>query len=192
MVTRREFEAALAATRLPGERVAVFGALLARDSKLGDRLVVVGGSAISIYTEGTYVSQDIDIVGRASRLAPVLKRWGFEYAERGHRGYWTRDDLGILVDVIDRSDYVGLLGATRTAATAYGPVRVAAVEDLIVRRLVFAKRDRNVELLDQAALLWARFGREVDTEYMDYQIRFEDVLDMYREMQRRAERASKR
>jgi hypothetical protein len=191
MVTRREFEAALAATRLPGERVAIMGALLAHDSGLGGRLVVVGGSAISIYTEGAYVSKAIDIVGRADRLAPVLKRWGFTLQARGPRGYWTRQDLGILVDVIDRADYVGLVEATRTQATAHGPVRVAAIEDLIVRRLIFAKRDQNVELLDQAALLWVRFGRELDMEDLAYHIRYEDVEDVYQEMQRRAGRAAR-
>jgi hypothetical protein len=190
MLTRHEFEVALAAARSRGERVAVFGALLARESKLGERLVILGGSAISAYTDGIYVSEAIDVVGRSSRLTPVLRRWGFGYAERGHRGYWTRDDLGILVDVIDRPTYVGLDKATRTQGTAHGPVRVAAVEDLIVRRLIFAKRDRSAELLDQAALLWVRFGPEVDTDYLDYQVRFEDVGDLYREMQRRAARVS--
>lgn len=186
MVTRAELETALRRVRTPGEKVAVFGALLARESKLGDRLVVVGGSAISVYTGGAYVSEDVDVVGKRSRLAPVLQRWGFKPSEGRSRGYWIRDDLGLLVDIIDRADYVGLPQATRTQVTRYGPVRVAAVEDLIIRRLVFAKRQRSSELVDQAVLLWVRFGVELDTEYLDYHVRDEDLADLYREMIRRA------
>jgi hypothetical protein len=191
MVTRQEFERVLKRAKSAGERVAVLGALLARASGLGDRLVVVGGSAISVYTGGAYVSEDIDIVGRKDRLAPVLRRWGFEFDEVKGRGYWIRADLKILVDVIDRAAYVGLAQGTRTQATRAGPVRVAAVEDLIVRRLIFAKRGRNPELLDQATLLWLRYGSELDRVYLDYQVRYEDVADLYRDLMRRAKSVSK-
>jgi hypothetical protein len=190
MRVRRDIEAALARARSPGERVAFLGALLASESKLGDRLHVVGGSAISVYTEGAYVSKDIDVVGPVRRISPVLRRWGFRQVDRKDRRYWARDDLGILIDIIDRADYVGLAEGTRLEQTAYGPVRISAVEDLIVRRLVFAKRGRNRELLDQATLLWVRFGKELDQEYLDYHVRFEDVLDTFSEMKRRASRAS--
>jgi hypothetical protein len=186
MVTRQEFESALSKTRSPGQRVAILGALLARESKLGQRLAVVGGSALSLYTGGAYFSKDIDIIGKRSRVTPVLRRWRFKPVGRGSRGYWVRGDLGILVDVIDRSDYVGRTEATRVQTTSHGPVRVAAVEDLIVRRLIFAKRGRTAELLNQAALLWVRFGPELDTEYLDYQVGYEGVADQYLEMRKRA------
>jgi hypothetical protein len=44
------------------DRVAWFGALLARES--GNAVEVVGGSAIEVYLSSSiYVSQDIDLVG---------------------------------------------------------------------------------------------------------------------------------
>ncbi len=189
MVTRREFERALERASSPGERVAIFGALLANDTGLRDRLVVVGGSAISVYTNGAYVSEDIDIVAPESRATPCLKRWGFVLRSEGPRRYWVRSDLGILVDLIDRKDYVGLADGTRLEQTEHGPVRIAALEDLIVRRLVFAKRDKSPALLDQAVLLWVRFGRDLDEEYLAYHVRYEGVADLYDEMKRRASRA---
>lgn len=185
MISKRQFERALALTRSHGEKVALVGALLARDARLTDRLVVVGGSAISIYTQGAYVSKDLDIVASARKLEPSLRRWGFHRAERGARTYWVRDDLGLLIDNIDRADYVGLNDATRVAETRSGPVRVAALEDLIVRRLVFAKRSRRRALLDQATLLWIRFGEDLDSEYMAYHARFEEVEDLFREVIKR-------
>jgi hypothetical protein len=121
-----------------------------------------------------------------------LQRWGFAGAERGSRGCWVRDDLRILLDVIDRADYVGLAESIRTETTAYGPVRVAAVEDLILQRLIFAKRERQAERLAQAALLWIGFGKELDTDSLAYQIRYEDVSDRFREMTCRAEAISPR
>lgn len=187
MTSRLEFEKAIRGARSPGERVAVLGALLARESRLGNKLVIVGGSALSVYSAGAYVSKDIDIVGKRARLEPVLRRWGFERKQRGSRAYLVHDDLGILVDVIDREDYVGLGGSTRTETTAFGAVRIAAVEDLIIRRLIFAKRERSADLLNQASLLWARFGAELDTDYLGYHVTFEGVADAYREMRRRAE-----
>jgi hypothetical protein len=192
MVTRLEFERALRMAQSSGERVALFGALLARESGLGERLVVVGGSAISVYTAGAYVSKDIDVVGKRTRIAPVLQRWGFEFDERHGRGYWVRDDLRILVDVINRSDYVGLLEGTREQSTRVGPVRIAAVEDLILRRLVFSKRGRSPELLNQATLLWLRYGEELDEEYLESQSKYEGVYDLYRELKRRATTVSNR
>lgn len=186
MRSSKDLVQALSKARTHGERVALLGALLAKDSGLGDTLVIVGGSALSVYTHGAYVSKDIDIVGVAKRLAPTLRRWGFHRKVRQGRGYWVRDDLGLLIDVIDRQDYVGLNDATRVEETRFGPVRIAAVEDLIIRRLVFAKRTRRRELLDQATLLWIRFGSELDVEYLDYHARFEDVQDLFRLMKRRA------
>lgn len=191
MASREDFERAIRRAISAPERVTVLGAMLARDSGLGDKLVIVGGSAVSVYTAGAYVSKDIDVVGGERRLAPTLRRWGFEAEERSGRRYWVRDDLGLLIDIIDREDYVGLADSVRVESTRFGPVRIAAVEDLIVRRLIFAKRDRSAKLLNQAVLLWIRFGRDVDEEYLDYHVRFEDIADTYREMRRRAMLASR-
>jgi hypothetical protein len=190
MVTRTEFERAVRSARSAGERVAFLGALLARASGLGEKLVVVGGSALSVYSGGAYVSEDVDLVGRATELVPVLQRWGFTPREVGHRRYWVHEELGFFLDLIDRPEYVGLSEGTRIEETAFGPVRLSAPEDLILRRLILAKRQRQSEPLDQAVLLWHRFGQDLDDEYLSYHIRFEDIGDMYQEMLRRAERLS--
>lgn len=186
MVSRKAFDRAVAEAGSSGERVAVFGALLAKDSGLDDRLVIVGGSAITVYTGGAYVSEDIDLVAPKPRVTPTLRRWGFVRHSSGPRGYWSRSDLGLLVDVIDREDYVGLATGTQVEETAHGPVRIAALEDLILRRLIFAKREKSSKLLDQAALLWQRFGTGLDEDYLSYHVRFEGVEDTFIEMKQRA------
>ena len=186
MVARSELERAVRSAGTAGERIASFGALLSSATGLGRRLVVVGGSAISVYSRGEYVSEGIDVVGDGARIARTLRRWGFHPTEKGPRTYWAREDLGLLVDVIDRPDYVGLNEGIRTGSTPYGPVRLAAVEDLIVRRLVFAMRERDPEFLDEAVLLWLRFAEDLDHDYLAHHVRFEGVGAAFRQLQRRA------
>lgn len=185
MVSRAEFEKAVASESTPEDRIVVFGALLARTSGLRGSLVIVGGSAISVYTSGGYVSEDIDLVGQKSRITPVLERWGFRIDEQGSRPYWVRKDLGLLVDLVGGSRSTGLESHVTTFRTAYGPVCVAAPEDLVIRRLILAKRDRREEHLNQAVLLVEQAGEGIDIEYLEVLVRYEGVEDVYRELRTR-------
>ena len=63
MKSAAEVEGILGAELAPDRRLRTFAALLTADSGLGTSgLTVVGGSAIEIYTNGAYVSGDIDLV----------------------------------------------------------------------------------------------------------------------------------
>ncbi len=75
MTTPREVGSVLRKARDHFQRTLWFAALLRREAGLGpDDVVVVGGSPIEIYTEGGYVSGDIDICAPAEAVVPVLKR----------------------------------------------------------------------------------------------------------------------
>jgi hypothetical protein len=184
MIDRAEFESTLGHTQRTDERFALLGALLAKESGLGDRLVIEGGSAITIYTNGEYVSGDFDVVGGKTKIVPVLRRWGFHCDGR----YWRRDDLGLMVEP-GRARYVGNLARVARFDTPAGPVRLAAPEDLIVRRLVYAKGQHGAKsrkALDEAVLLWNRFQDSIDRNYLDLEVRFERVEAPFEEMIRRA------
>ncbi|MGB6443511.1 MAG: hypothetical protein WBF81_09495, partial [Thermoplasmata archaeon] len=131
---RREFDAVMRKAESPDQRVAWFGALLTKES--GVEVIIVGGSAIEVYTSGEYVSHDIDVVGERDRLASVLRKWGFKQQEgRSSRTYWAKKPLG-LVDLVGahlKSDL-----ATQTFQTPYGSVSLGPPEDLITRRLMRA------------------------------------------------------
>jgi hypothetical protein len=58
-------------------------------------MIVVGGSAIEIYTRGGCASDDIDIVGPRDPILHVLNGWGFE---RGDRQAWGNQEWRIFVD----------------------------------------------------------------------------------------------
>lgn len=187
MRPKTQFDRILGAISDPVERIQTLGALLAKDSGLGSRLVIAGGSAISIYSEGRYVSEDIDVVGGKERIAPVLERWGFAPVnDPDGRVYWARADLGLLVDIVHRSagKGSGRSGRPRTIVTDYGPVQVSAVEDLIVRRLVLWSRYGKPELIDQAVALYTSNRDEVDDAYLEGEVRWERVEKAYRELRR--------
>ena len=137
-VTDAEVAAALDAIRAeddPGTkhfRVAALVSGLFRAQ--GADPVVVGGSAVEFYTEGAYVSGDLDICftgvvlpSMAQRMA-VVKRLGAE----------ALSSRQCLVEGV----YVDLLGSLETTARTpfqqIGAVKLVPVEDLVVERIYAA------------------------------------------------------
>jgi hypothetical protein len=144
--------------------------------------VIVGGSAIEV-TLGSdaYVSQDVDLVGDRRLLAEILRRWGFtEIAGRSRRIYWHKRSIG-LVDLVGSVARSAL--PARTIATPFGPVRVSALEPLVVRRLVRSKRERSAALYHQAVQL-ARVG-PLDWDYLKAEARYEQVEELLDRLRKR-------
>ncbi|MGP8076486.1 MAG: hypothetical protein ACLP8Y_07130 [Thermoplasmata archaeon] len=180
-MNRKEFEIALAKARTEDERLAWFGALLTRESKLDGHLIIVGGSAIEIYlTSNDYVSMDIDVVGEKPAISAVLRRWGFQ-AEKGRdrRVYWVKGGLGN-VDLVGERDRSGL--PPRALPTPYGDVLLGSIEYLIVRRLMMARQKRSTEMFRLAAVLAARYKRGLDWDYIRAQAVYEKVLPLFEEL----------
>ncbi len=176
----RELDFILRRPRSPDQRVAWFGALLATES--GVPVVIVGGSAIEVYTEGEYVSQDIDIVGDPRKLAAVLRRWGFHRAEgRSSRTYWVKKPLG-LVDLVGARMKSDL--PPQTVRTPYGSVRLGPPEDLITRRLMRAGAERSTELFREAVLLAHRYKDVLNWEYIRADAQYERVLPLYEQLRK--------
>lgn len=106
-------------------------------SEAGWDLVVVGGSAVEFFTEGAYMSGDIDLCRRT--LAPIpLRRaqdlMGKLGATGGPRSWKV---AGLFVDLL------GLLeneAATpyRTIATPYGTIKIIPAELAVVERTLLA------------------------------------------------------
>lgn len=174
---RPEFEAQIENAPSEQDRIAWFGALLGRESRLATSLVIVGGSAIEIYlTSRRYVSDDIDIVGSKRSLIPVLRRWGFAETEgRDHRVYWKKEGLG-LVDLVGTAKRSGL--PPRRYRTPFGDVLLGPVEDLILRRLMRASREKSEILFRQAEALAVEHKRGLDWQYMKAEARYEGVAEL--------------
>jgi hypothetical protein len=178
MTTTREVEAALNQAAGEDQRILFFVALLRKEAGLGlDDIVVVGGSAIELYTEGSYVSGDIDICAPREPLATALAAWGFKRPGRE----WARLDWRVVLDIVGRFPS-GSMRHTRVLDTPYGSVRVGAVEDLIVRRLALVKFWNEPQEYQNARLLIALPG--LDWEYLSETADREGVAEVLTELRR--------
>ncbi len=105
----------------------------------GIDLVVVGGSAIEFYTEGAYVSGDVDLcVMKSNRPLTVRLRQEI-MGQLGARGGPRSWELGgAFVDVLGDFETAARTPA-RTLAAPYGKVQVAPPEDLLVEKVLVSK-----------------------------------------------------
>jgi hypothetical protein len=156
-----DVEAMLKAQSESATRALYFSAMLAAESGNLD-VVVVGGSAIEIYTEGAYVSGDIDLVGPREALGKTLRAWGFQHESR----VWFHRAGGLTFDLVG-PHYNGRADRTQRVETPYGPVRLAGPEDLIVKRLIAAAYWKTPEEFSQAVLRAVRHRETIDGTYRE-------------------------
>lgn len=162
------------------ERNLWFGALLAREAETV--IVIVGGSAIEVYTSGRYVSSDLDLVGARDSIIPTLEVWGFQREGR----LWYRRDLELWIDPVGRT-YTGDERRLRRVSTPYGPVFLASVEDLIAKRLIEIKvwPRGSTSLFEQAIALASEYSDAIDWEYVRSVARRDGAEDLVPELRRR-------
>jgi len=100
----------------------------------GVQLVVVGGSAIEILTEGAYASGDLDLCHTSASL-PIRERqevMGLLGAKGGPRNWQV---AGMFVDVLGFAESFARTPYRRVQAP-YGDVLVMKAEDLLVERVL--------------------------------------------------------
>jgi hypothetical protein len=117
--------------------------LMALFRAAGWEMVVVGGSAIEFYTEGDYLTMDLDLC-RALGTKPlparveadVMKAVGAQPV--GTRRQWLLDALGeVTIDLLGEVETVGV-APWQTLQGPYGAVRLMPVEELLVERTFMA------------------------------------------------------
>lgn len=103
----------------------------------GFHLVVVGGSAVEFYTEGGYMSGDIDFCRWRSRAVPprlaqdIMSKLG---ATGGPRSWKV---LGLFVDLLGYLENESVR-PMRTVETPYGPVTMIPPEMALIERVFVA------------------------------------------------------
>lgn len=108
----------------------------------GFPLVTVGGSAVEFYTEGGYMSGDIDFCRKTLKSVPprIMQEVAESLGGRGLGRNWLI--CGLYVDIL------GLLESEtripeRIVETPYGEVRVLAPELVLVERVLYAEQDEE-------------------------------------------------
>ena len=163
------------------ERRLRFAALLASGLHAsGTEFIVVGGSAIEFYTRGQYTTGDIDVVytGGAD-VEQLLLEWRF--AREGR--IWLNEGLGIVLDFV-KPPYTGDLGRTHLLETPHGSIRLAALEDLLVKRLASAKHWRRPRDADHAQLLAIGYEDRIHWEYVERLAAEYEVEDLLADLRR--------
>jgi len=134
----------------------------------GIELVVVGGSAIEFYTEGAYVSGDIDMCLVSPVRLDVRTRqelMGQLDARGGPRNWQVA------------GEYVDILGEVETLARTpfdeieapYGLVRLVSPEDLLVERLLISVYPHRDQTADACArkLIAVGLSRQVELDWQE-------------------------
>lgn len=159
----------------PTERRLYFAALLGKAAAIpADDIIIVGGSALEFYTVGEYTSGDIDIVSsRSDLLKDILRGWEFQQEGR----IWVNDEIKIVVDFVGYP-YTWDRNKTQVLSTPYGAIRVAALEDLLVKRLISTKHWKIKGDFEHARLLAALHGDRMDWDYIERLAEEQRVLDV--------------
>jgi hypothetical protein len=143
-----------------------FAALLAnRLGRIGVDSVLVGGSAVEVYTNGDFATADMDFdVSDLGKAVKVLKSLGF----RKQDSLWFSAELNIAVD-LSAKGYSGDRDKLRIFEIKKYRLKVAGVEDLIVGRLYSAKiwKSNPQRDLEEAKALLTVFKDKLDDDYLD-------------------------
>jgi hypothetical protein len=136
----------------------------------GVELVVVGGSAIEFYTEGAYVSGDLDMCLISPGRLDIRRRqelMGQLNARGGPRNWQVAgqyvDILGE-IEILARTPFDELQGA-------YGLVRLVSPEDLLVERVLISVYPQPDQTADQCArkLIAVGLTGQVEIDWVEVQ-----------------------
>jgi len=173
-------------------KLLAFGSWLTRKVKERGKQppVIVGGSAVEIYTLGRYVSGDIDLIGSRDLIKDILLSSGY-FREEGR--FFVSEELGLFVEVPDRH-LAGDLNRVRRVELPElgGEVYVIGIEDLIVDRLlacVFWKSKGDCEM---AQFLLKKYAGEIDLEYLTERAEKEKVIDKLRDILSKLEKKERK
>lgn len=106
-------------------------------SEAGFELVVVGGSAVEFYTEGSYMSGDIDLCRRTLLPVPLRKAQDLMAQLRATGGPRSWKVAGLYVDLLGFLENESR-APCRNIDTPFGPISIMPAELALVERALLA------------------------------------------------------
>ena len=130
----------------------------------GFPLVVVGGSAVEFYTEGGYMSGDIDFCRKTLKAIPprIMQEVAESLGGKGLGRNWLI--CGLYVDILGLLESETRL-ADRVVQTPYGEVRMLPPELALVERVLFAEQD--AECVASARQMMAAALKDADFDWAE-------------------------
>ncbi len=152
----------------------------------GRRAILVGGALVQFLTDGAYITGDVDVIGDAGSILPLLEAAGFEREGR----VYVQVDLGLVVDIAGDS----LRRGESVTIIEFEGYRVPAVtlEDAIVDRLLAAKFWKSTTDQEQAVLLLRSHRDDVDAAALRGKARANEVGDLLKKLERETGRSRPR
>lgn len=132
----------------------------------GFPLVVVGGSAVEFYTEGNYMSGDIDFCRRSITAIPprVMQEVIAELGGKGVARSWVV--CGLCVDLLGFLECESVLPA-RELETPYGIVKIIPPELALVERVLIANYPPSEELGVTARKMMVAAINDADFDWVE-------------------------
>ncbi|WP_227766766.1 hypothetical protein [Zhaonella formicivorans] len=145
----------------------------------GSKIVVVGTSAVAIYTFGGHLEQNIEIVFLGSDKARTcFQQIGF-YKESGRR--WHHEDLKITLEVVDHELH-GDLNKVVEFEIGERSVAVIGYEDLIIDCLHKAMHRGELNSQEQALAILLTYYDFIDLPYLRRRAKEEKVIGLVEEL----------
>lgn len=152
----------------------------------GIRVVLSGGSCVTIYSENRYASYDLDFIeaggGPRRRIRIALEEIGFREENR----YFRHPDTPYLVEFPPGPLAVGHQPVTETAELVYptGTLRLLTATDCVMDRLAAYFHWNDRQCLDQA--LWVAQAHSLDWGKIAMWATREGEMDKFADFRRQA------
>ena len=160
----------------PVKRRASFIGILTNELKKNDKfpLVIVGGEALEIYTQGNYTTGDIDIITKENKksLLTILEKWGFKEIDR----FIVNEELDIYIDVC--GDVYDKKRTNRIKLNDNIIITLITVEDLIIDRFCSFKFWKIKEDFRWGLVLLYNYDKKIDKKYLKERASEENVSDV--------------
>lgn len=149
--------------------------------------VIVGGSAVLIYTLGGHLTYDIDIVANNLKVVQeALQKLGFSKTSGRH---FYQKDLDIAVEIPDDS-LAGDVSKLTTIQVDEKKVFLIGIEDIVIDRLCSAKHWKYDRDEAQSITLVKMYMDKIDWVYLNQRAKEEDILDKLEEVLRQVDALS--
>ncbi len=161
------------------DRKLYFMGLLTQEAeKRNERPIVVGGSAVDIYTEGIYPSHDIDLVSNRKIIGEILENV-FNFKPSGR--HWINEQIGLSVE-IPGNRLAGDKDKVMIVRIENLKVYVIGIEDIIIDRINACVHWKSQTDCDQAMFMIRYYRDRLDFRYLEGKAKNEGILKALRKL----------